>query len=92
MYSVITKGKHRNIYHIGNNDEIKIVILAKKILNLCKKEAKIITSETPKGETFRRCPDIKKISKIGYKQKFSIDEGLKITINWYLKNLDLKRN
>ena len=91
LYSVITKGKHRNIYHIGNNDEIKIMTLAKKILNLCKKEAKIITSETPKGETFRRCPDIKKISRIGYKQKFSIDEGLKITVNWYLKNLDFKR-
>ena len=37
LYKVIMKGKNRNIYHIGNNDEIKIITLARKSLNSKKK-------------------------------------------------------
>ena len=33
------------------------------------------------GQTNRRCPDINKIEKLGYKQKVSIDEGIENIIN-----------
>ncbi len=91
LYRVIFKGKHRNIYHIGNNDEIKIVELAKKILKLQKKKGQLIYSPNPSGETLKRCPDIRKIERLGYKQKYSMERGLKITIDWYLKNINLKK-
>ena len=90
LYKVVIKGKHRNIYHIGNNDEIRIKTLAKKIIKYQKKNVKIICSEEPYGETPRRCPNIEKIQGLGYEQKYSIDEGLKITSDWYLKNKNYK--
>ena len=92
LYKVITKGKHRNIYHIGNNDEIKIMTLAKKIIKYQKKNVQIICSQEPYGETPRRCPNIEKIEGLGYKQKYSIDDGLRITINWYIKNKKFQEN
>ena len=38
------------------------------------------------GSVSRRCPDIKKLKRLGYKQKISLKQGLTKTINWYLKN------
>jgi len=36
------------------------------------------------GSTLDRCPDIKKISKLGFKKKYNLSLGLSKTINWYL--------
>ena len=36
-----------------------------------------------KGGTKNRCPDIKKIKKLGFKQKVFLEQGLKKTINYY---------
>ena len=56
------------------------------ISELMEVKVKIITSKAPKGETEKRCPDISKIKKLGYSPKFSIKDGLKKTIKWYLDN------
>jgi nucleoside-diphosphate-sugar epimerase len=80
---LLKKGKHLNIYNIGNSDQISIKTLTKKILNILKIKAKIKSSKIAKGGTTKRCPDINKISKIGYKKKISLDLGLEKSINWY---------
>ena len=41
------------------------------------------------GSSLRRCPDINKIKKIGYKSKNNFKTGLKHTVSWY-KNYYLK--
>ena len=86
LNKVIFTGEHRNIYHIGNNDEISIIELTKMILKLMNVELEIKTSEEPVGETNRRCPDDSKIKKLGYKKEYELKDGLKSVINWYLKN------
>jgi len=80
---LLKKGKHLNIYNIGNSDQISIKTLTKKILNIVKLNAKIKSSKIAKGGTTKRCPDINKISKIGYKKKISLDLGLEKSIKWY---------
>ena len=87
FYKVLTKGKHKNIYNLGNNDEISIKNLTKKIGKLFNKDYKIQYIKGHFGNTPRRCPSIIKIKKLGYKQNYSIEEGLKLTINSYLNNL-----
>ncbi len=76
-------GKNNNIYHIGNNDEVSI----EKIANLIAKELhvniNIIPGELEKGSTKRRCPDISKISKLGYQQKVSLEKGISTLREWY---------
>ena len=35
------------------------------------------------GSTIRRCPDINKISSIGYRQTISLEEGIAGLKGWY---------
>ena len=86
LNKVIFKGEHRNIYHIGNNDEISILELTKMILKSMNTDLEIRTSQQPKGETDRRCPDDSKIKKLGYKKEYELRDGLKSVIKWYLEN------
>ena len=83
---VIKKGKNKNIYNIGNSQEISIMNLAKLILKLMNIKTNINVSSAPVGETTRRCPENSKIRKLGYKQLHSLEDGLKETIDWYIGN------
>jgi len=80
---IIKKGKHLNIYNIGTSELIKIKKLAYKIGSIMKKKIILKSRSIAKGGTIIRCPDISKIKKIGFKQKFSLSEGLVKTIEWY---------
>jgi len=85
-----TEGGHREIYHVGTSDEISITQVAEKIVSSIGRDARIIRGEEPAGQTLRRCPDISKVSSLGYRPKIDLDSGLKRTIDWYLQNLELK--
>ena len=86
---VIDKSEHLGIYHIGTDDEISIKELTQKIGNLFGKKIKPIPGELQKGGTPRRCPDISRLRKLGYRPKASLDEGLKPTVSWYMQNANL---
>ena len=89
---MLKKGKHLGLYNIGSSKEITIKDLVNKIGNLLNIKINIQTSSLPKGGTIRRCPNINKIKKLGYKPKVKIADGLKTMINWYGKNLNFKKN
>jgi UDP-glucose 4-epimerase len=86
LFLLDQKGRHREIYHIGTDEEISIGDLAKKILSEMGINAMIETQNNFKGETLRRCPDISKIKKLGYQPKIEISTGLRHTVNWYKEN------
>ena len=88
LMKVILKGEHLEVYHIGTTNEIKLSSLAHNIAKLFNTSINIIPNELVKGGTLRRCPDITKIIKLGFNPKFSLDESLKITKQWYTENLD----
>jgi len=85
---VLEKGKHLGIYHIGTMEEISIEEVANDIGKYFGKEVTIVPSKAVSGSTKRRCPDIAKLKKLGYKPKVPFDKGLKITAKWYDKNSD----
>ena len=88
-----SKGSKNELFHIGTQEEISIKELIQIISELMEIEVKIIPSEAPKGEAEKRCPDISKMRKLGYSPNFSIRDGLKNTIKWYLNNpFSLKEN
>ena len=49
----------------------------------------LVAGKLPPGGTLRRCPDISKLRRIGYKPRVPLDEGLKPTLDWYWRNADL---
>lgn len=81
-----SKKTNSQIIHIGNDsEEIKMVDLAKKLFKIAGYSAKIEILPAPKGSVNRRLPDISKLRKLtGFKPKVDLDQGLKITFDWYL--------
>jgi nucleoside-diphosphate-sugar epimerase len=78
---ILTKGKHLNIYNIGTSEKIKIKDLAFKLAKIYKKKVLLKKTALAKGGTKIRLPDITKIKSLGFKKKFSLDKGLKETLD-----------
>ena len=82
----IDKGEHLGIYHIGTNEEIKIGEVAKLVARQMNLDIDLVPGPEAPGGTPRRCPDITKLKAFGFKQKFNLIEGLKPTVDGYMKN------
>ena len=80
---ILKKGKHLQIYNIGTNEKISIKKLALNLAKMLNKKIIIKKSALQKGGTLIRLPNILKIKKIGFKQKFNIIKGLKETLKFY---------
>ena len=63
------------IYHIGTEDEVSISFLANQIADLCDIKISVIPSTPPLGETDRRCPNVSKLSALGFMPKYSLREA-----------------
>jgi len=87
LIKIINKGKHLNIYNIGSQEEVSIAKVAKLVAHYFEKDISISKTSKHKGSTTRRCPNISKLSSLGYKPKVKLKEGIKITADWYLKNM-----
>ena len=83
---VVSKNRKFQLYNIGTDEEITIKNLTKKILkNFNQNQVKILSEKIFEGSTLRRCPDVKKLSKLGFTPRTNIDKGLKKTIEWSKK-------
>ena len=80
---LLKKGRNKNIYNIGTQDEIKILQLIQKLVKISNKKLIIKKTKEKLGSTPKRCPDITKICKLGFKPKINLDVGLKKTFEWY---------
>ena len=90
LMSILEKGRHLEIYHVGNPEETTIAELSAKIMLAFGREVMLITSDPVPGGTPRRCPDISKLRKLGYEPKISLDEGLPEVVKWYAANSNLR--
>ena len=70
-------GKNLEIYNIGTSEKAKVSFLAKELAKIFGKKIKLSKTKIFKGSPSKRCPDIRKIKKLGFKQKISLREGLK---------------
>ena len=90
LFRVIEQGQHLNVYHIGTSNEIKLFELAHQIASLFDAKIEIIPGDLAQGGTLRRCPDITKLKGLGFDPKTTMEEGLKVTKQWYVENKHLK--
>ena len=74
--------------NLGNPDEYKIIEIAKIIKEITNSKSKIIFKDKLIDDPFRRKPDISLAKKIlEWKPKISINQGLRLTINYFSKKL-----
>lgn len=89
MICVLENGKHREIYHLGTQDELSVRELAEQVAQVMEVKIEIQKGELTQGSTPRRCPDIRKARTLGYSPRVSLQEGIRKTANWYVKNAGL---
>jgi nucleoside-diphosphate-sugar epimerase len=82
------KGEHLGIYHVGTMEEVTIADLAQRIAGVYRREITLVSGKPARGGTARRCPDISKLAKLGYKPRVPLSEGLKPTLDWYRQNAE----
>jgi nucleoside-diphosphate-sugar epimerase len=70
-------------------EEVTIAELARRVARAAGREIEPIAGPPAAGGTPRRCPDISKLARLGYKPRVALDEGLKPTLDWYWRNADL---
>ncbi len=83
LITMYEKGGHREIYHLGNPEEVNILGVVDALFEPLEQEYKIIAKPLTAGSVKRRCPDISKISRLGYSPSVMLKEGVRKTYDWY---------
>ena len=74
--------------NLGSNNEITVLDLAQKIINLSNSKSKIIFKKLPSDDPKKRKPDIRQANKqLNWKPKIDLEQGLTKTISYFNKLL-----
>jgi nucleoside-diphosphate-sugar epimerase len=83
LLTVIEKGKHLSIYNIGTSQEISIRELVAMTARCFGRQIRMLSGELQPGSTLRRCPDVSKLSRLGFTPQVDLAVGLAKTVAWY---------
>ena len=94
IMKVLLNGSLGEIYNIGADSEVANLNLVKKLLRILNKPDSLITfvKDRP-GHDLRYAIDHRKITKeLNWNPEIKLDEGLKMTVDWYNDNRDWMNN
>jgi GDP-L-fucose synthase len=72
--------------NIGTGIDITIRDLAQKIANITGFQGELSWDFSREDGTPQKILDIQKITNLGWKPSISLDQGIKLTVEWYLEN------
>jgi nucleoside-diphosphate-sugar epimerase len=84
-------GGDGEIYHLGTNRETSIGDLVRGLGRALGVEIELEPGPLQVGGTHRRCPDITKLSGLGYHPEVTLEEGLARSARWYAEHFLAKR-
>jgi nucleoside-diphosphate-sugar epimerase len=87
---MLERGEHLGLYHIGSMEELSIGDVARRVGRYFGRDIDLVVSAAPPGGTPRRCPDISKLSALGYVPRTDFDHGLPLLVDWYVQHADLR--
>ncbi|MEM7243495.1 MAG: NAD-dependent epimerase/dehydratase family protein [Pseudomonadota bacterium] len=82
------RGEHRQVYHIGSEEEVTIKELVKLTGDTVGFPLDIVSKDAFEGGTPRRCPDITKMRALGYDPHVDLKSGIAKTAEWYEAHRD----
>ena len=88
IYFITKNYPGSQMMNVGSGEEISIRNLSKIIAKIIGFKGKIIFDKRYPDGTPRKILDNSKIKKLGWKKKYSLKKGLKLTIDWYKHNFD----
>jgi len=84
---VAKKGKKGEIYDVSGGNEISNIEVVKKIISILHKDNSLIHHvEDRKGHDVRYSLNSEKIRSMGWKPQVNLEDGLRRTVEWYMKN------
>jgi len=87
IFTVTQKGKKGEIYNISANEEKTNLDVVKTVLKIMgKPESLIKFVEDRPGHDFRYSISSRKLRELGWSPKYAFEEGIKVTVDWYLNN------
>jgi nucleoside-diphosphate-sugar epimerase len=86
------KGQAGEIYHLGTQQETSIRELIEQLGQILGININIIPGRLRPGGTTRRCPNISKLSQLGYQPQIDLKEGLTRTVSWYVESIEKLTN
>ena len=92
LIKIFKKGKIGESYNIGSGDIVSNNIISKKLIKLFKTKidkdckSRIVFVKDRPGHDLRYALNSNKIKKLGWKKKLNLNEGLFLTMKWYLEN------
>jgi len=89
LMTMFERGEHLGIYHIGTREERTIAEVASLVGEYFGRRVDLEPGTLSPGGTPRRCPDIGKLSALGYKPQVSLRAGLPVLADWYVANAHL---
>lgn len=76
--------------NLGNPDERSIGDLARLVIELSGSSSEIVYRDLPEDDPKVRCPDISRAREVlGWEPKVSLEDGLRMTIEWYRTELGI---
>ena len=76
--------------NIGYGQDFTVLQIAEMVKKVVGYEGEIVTDPTKPEGMFRKLVDSSKLNSLGWKPKTNIEDGLKLTYNWFLKNINDK--
>ena len=77
-----------DLYNIGTGKDITIKELAETIQKVIGHQGKILWDASKPDGTPRKLMDVSKMKEIGWRYSTELEEGIKKTYTWFLKNMD----
>jgi GDP-L-fucose synthase len=75
-----------HLYNVGTGEDVTIKALAELIQKIVGHNGKIEWDSTKPDGTPRKLLDVTKIAQAGWKAKIKLEDGIKITYQWFLEN------
>jgi len=95
-FQIVMKNlKGFNTYNVGSERSYSIQEICNILKKLSGKKISVVTDKTKlrKNDVKNVVSDCSKIKKLGWKPKISINEGLELTLNWYItKKLEISKS
>lgn len=90
---IMHEGELGEVYNIGGNNEKENIEIVKIILEETDKGEELITYVQDRlGHDRRYAIDHTKLNKLGWSPEYDFNTGMRLTIDWYLENLNWMEN
>lgn len=87
IHKIINSNLTQSIINVGSGSEISIMDLAYKIKDIISYDGELVFDQTKPDGNPRKLLDSSILNNLGWLPKYSLDAGLGLTYDWYLKNL-----